>query len=77
MNKKDITKEIHIGLFELDKIDCISVSCVYMDDYPKFCEAFIDEAYYKGVKMDEVSLCYLNQNYPEFICEEALKSIYR
>lgn len=57
-------------------IDNIDVTGVDGRDYPDFCDAYIDGADYDGVEMTDEQLECLNDDYPDFVYQAVLDSIY-
>ena len=60
---------------DLTKIDNISFEDVDWSDAPDFCDAYISEADYNGVPMNEESLDELNEN-RDFVYEELMKYLW-
>ena len=48
--------------FDYKKITNITIDGIYHKDYPRYCDAFIDSAYYDGKKMTDKQLDQLNED---------------
>lgn len=57
------------GKFDLLELDNVWIECIRSDDYPKFCDAYIADAYIKGVKLteDEIEALMDLEDYGEFV----------
>ena len=62
-------------VLDYDDIDNVFVGGVIMSDYPKFTDAFIDSADYRGEAMTEEQLDILNED-SDFIYNAVLNQIY-
>ena len=64
--------------YEIDitKLENIVLGDVDTGDAPKFCDAFIDSAEYRGEELDELKLEWLNNNHLGLINELAFESLY-
>jgi hypothetical protein len=60
---------------ELDKITNIELGGIYHDDYPDFCNAFIESAEIDGVELTDAELDELNCN-SEFVYDCVLNHIF-
>lgn len=60
---------------DLSKISGVVMANVDMKDYPDFCDAYIEEAHYDGVLMNDDALDVLNEEFPDFVQEKALESV--
>jgi hypothetical protein len=49
--------------FDFTKITNVSLDGIDYSDHPKYCDAFIDSAYYDGKKMTDEELDLLNEDY--------------
>ena len=57
--------------FNIKLVSNIQVQGIDMNDYPDFCDAFIEGADYNGVEMTEEQLIQFEENYPDY-CYEAI-----
>ena len=55
---------------DFDKVNVLNVDGIDMKDYPKFCDAYIDEALIDGVEASDEELDVINENYS--FLEEAI-----
>ena len=55
---------------DFDKVKVLNVDGIDMKDYPKFCDAYIDEALIDGVRASDEELDIINENYS--FLEEAI-----
>jgi hypothetical protein len=60
---------------ELDKITNIELGGINTNDYPDFCDAFIESAEYDGVELTDEELDELNCN-SEFVYDCVLKHLF-
>lgn len=60
---------------ELDKIKNIELDGIDHNDYPDFCDAFIESAEYDGVELTDEELDELNCN-SEFVYDCVLKHLF-
>jgi hypothetical protein len=60
---------------ELDKISNIELGGIDTNDYPDFCDAFIESAEYNGVQLTDAELDELNCN-SEFVYDCVLKELF-
>jgi len=60
---------------ELDKISNIELGGIDHDDYPDFCNAFIESAEYDGVELTDAELEELNCN-RDFVYDCVLNEIF-
>jgi hypothetical protein len=60
---------------ELDKITNIELGGIDTNDYPDFCDAFIESAEYDGVELTDAELEELNYN-REFVYDCVLKHLF-
>lgn len=60
---------------ELDKISNIELGGIDTNDYPDFCDAFIESAEYDGVELTDEELDELNCN-SEFVYDCVLKHLF-
>jgi hypothetical protein len=60
---------------ELDKITNIELGGIDTNDYPDFCDAFIESAEYDGVELTDEELDELNCN-SEFVYDCVLKHLF-
>lgn len=68
-------KEMSIEILDYSKIDNITFDDIDYDDYPDFCDAFIDSADYDGEPMNESEVDMLNDN-KEFVHEKLMEHLY-
>ena len=54
-----------------EHLDNVVVEGVYDWDYPRFTDAFISSASYKGIELGDIDLDYLADKYPEKVNELA------
>lgn len=47
---------------DFDKVEVLNVDGIDMKDYPKFCDAYIDEALIDGVRASDEELDVINEN---------------
>lgn len=57
------------------KLDNVVISGVDFEDYPKFCDAYIESADYDGVPLTELELDELSQD-GEFVHETLFKQLF-
>ena len=57
---------------DVTKVDNVEIAGVNIDDYPDFCDAYIESATYDGVIMTYKQLDELNEQEPSFVNEYAL-----
>ena len=62
--------------FDLSLIDNIELDGIDTKDYPDFCDAFISAADYDGREMTKEELDALNSEYPEFVYDEVINSLF-
>lgn len=62
--------------FDLTLIDDIELDGVDTTDYPDFCDAFITAADYDGREMTDEELDVLNAEYPEFVYDQVINSLF-
>ena len=55
---------------DFNKVEVLNVDGIDMKDYPKFCDAYIDEALIDGVRASDEELDIINENYS--FLEEAI-----
>ena len=55
---------------DFSKVKVLNVDGIDMQDYPKFCDAYIDEALIDGVRASDEELDVINENYS--FLEEAI-----
>ena len=60
---------------ELDKISNIELGGIDTNDYPDFCDAFIESAEYNGVQLTDAELDELNCN-SEFVYDCVLNELF-
>ena len=60
---------------ELDKIKNIELGGIDTNDYPDFCDAFIESAEYDGVELTDAEIEELNCN-SEFVYDCVLKHLF-
>lgn len=60
----------------LNLIDNIKVDGIDTKDYPDFADAYISSADYDGKEMTEEQLETLNSDYPDFVYEKVMESIF-
>jgi hypothetical protein len=70
MDNKPTTIEL-----DYSKITDISVAGIDMRDYPDFCDAFIEEAYYDGRPMTDEELALLNED-SDYVYECVERQLY-
>ena len=61
---------------DLSKISNIVVGGIDIKDYPEFSDSFIESAYYNSRPMTEIELDKLNSDYPDFVYEKVVESLY-
>lgn len=62
-------------MIDLSKLEDVEVADIDTNDYPDFCDAFIESASYQGKELDEEQLEYVNSN-RDFVYEQVLKRLY-
>jgi hypothetical protein len=62
--------------FDLKEVEILSFSGIDHSDYPDYCDAFIEEALYRGNKMTEGQLEVLRDEYSEFVYEKLMEHIF-
>ena len=60
---------------ELDKISNIELGGIDTNDYPDFCDAFIESAEYNGVQLTDAEIEELNCN-SEFVYDCVLNQLF-
>jgi hypothetical protein len=61
---------------DLSKISNVTVTGIHKWDYPDFCDAYIESADYDGRPMTEIELEKLNNDFPDFVYERVIESLY-
>ena len=59
--------------FDLKEVEILSFSGI---DHPDYCDAFVEEALYKGKEMTEGQLEILQDIYDEFVYEKLMEYIF-
>ena len=62
--------------FDLKEVEILSFSGIDHSDHPDYCDAFIEEALYKGKEMTEGQLEVLRDVYDEFVYEKLMEYIF-
>lgn len=62
--------------FDLSLVEDIELECVNTRDYPDFSDAYISYALYDGREMTDEELDMLNDNYPEFVYDKVINSLF-
>jgi hypothetical protein len=60
---------------DLTKVDNIKFGDIDWDDYPDFCDAFIESADYDGKEMTDEQLDELNEN-RDFVYEKLMEELF-
>ncbi len=60
---------------DYSKISNIEFDCIDHKDYPDFCDAYISNAYYDGIEMNDEQLEELNDN-REFVYEKLMNKLF-
>ena len=66
---KEVVKQI-----DWKDLEDVVIEGVYSWDYPKFCDAFIASAKYKGVSLGDFELDYLADAFPSEVNEMAYET---
>lgn len=62
--------------FDLSKVSDVEVEGIDHGDYPRFCDAFVSAATYRGRPMSDAELERLNDDEREFVHEQVCNWIY-
>lgn len=62
-------------MLDYSKIDNVNVDGIDYNDYPDFCDAYIESADYDGVPMTDEQLDELNED-GDFVYDKVLAQIY-
>ena len=62
--------------FDLKEVEILSFSGIDHSDHPDYCDAFIEEALYKGKEMTEGQLEILQDIYDEFVYDKLMEYIF-
>ena len=62
--------------FDLKEVEILSFSGIDLNDHPDYCDAFIEEALYKGKEMTEGQLEILQDVYDEFVYDKLMEYIF-